>query len=136
MSTIQTYLDSSVLIAGARGSGGASTSAMEVLKDTTRLFIASDFVRLETLPKVQYFHRVDEAAFYEAYFLHVHVWVPTTPQLLALAQQRASEFGLNGMDALHIAAAELGGADEFITAEKRTKPFFRVTLLRVISISP
>ncbi|MGH2485652.1 MAG: hypothetical protein ACRDHE_06545 [Ktedonobacterales bacterium] len=38
------------------------------------------------------------------------------------------------MDALHTAAAERGGAEEFVTAEKTTKPFFRVTKLRVVSI--
>ena len=50
--------------------------------------------------------------------------------------QRAREFGLNGMDALLLAAAELGGAEELVTSEKPTRPFFRVTTLRVVSIHP
>jgi hypothetical protein len=35
------------------------------------------------------------------------------------------------MDALHLAAAHLAGADEFITTERPQKPIYRSTLVRV-----
>lgn len=44
------------------------------------------------------------------------------------------KFGLKAMDALHIAAALLANCDEFITAEKPTSPFSRVTGITVVTI--
>jgi hypothetical protein len=38
------------------------------------------------------------------------------------------------MDALHIAAAISVGAEEFITTEKPTKPMYRVTDIKVVSL--
>jgi hypothetical protein len=40
------------------------------------------------------------------------------------------------MDALHVACAIVGGADEFITFEKPSKPFFRIPseVLRIRSL--
>jgi hypothetical protein len=38
------------------------------------------------------------------------------------------------MDALHVAAALLLGADEFVTTEKRGKSIYRVDSLRVLHI--
>ncbi|AHJ28173.1 hypothetical protein NSP_18400 [Nodularia spumigena CCY9414] len=38
------------------------------------------------------------------------------------------------MDALHVAAALSVGAEEFVTREKKTKPMFRVSSLKVVSI--
>jgi hypothetical protein len=46
-------------------------SRFEILNDPERAFAASDFVRLEVLPKALYFHQQAEAAFYEAYFATV-----------------------------------------------------------------
>ncbi|MGD0076167.1 MAG: hypothetical protein ABSD31_17780 [Candidatus Binataceae bacterium] len=40
------------------------------------------------------------------------------------------------MDALHVAAAHQAKANEFITAEKPTKPLFRATLIPVATIQP
>jgi hypothetical protein len=43
---------------------------------------------------------------------------------------------MSGFDALHIACAVFGGAEEFITTEKASKPIHRTKLVKVISISP
>ena len=136
MMGVRTYLDSGVLIIGAHGTRDTHAAAMSVLGDTDREFIASDFVRIETLPKAQYYKQASEVMFCEEYFRSVHLWVLTTPHLINLAMRRASDFGLIGVDALHIAAAELGGAEEFVTTEKPTRPIFRATTVRVISLHP
>ncbi len=47
----------------------------------------------------------------------------------------ACKYGLSAMDALHIAAAISVGAEEFIITEKPTKPMYRVTGLKVVSLS-
>ena len=124
---IRTFLDAGVLIAGIRGDPATVERVLEILNDPERAFAASDFVRLEVLPKALYFHQQAEAAFYEAYFATVVEMVEVSPALVAQAYDEAQRAGLAGMDALHVAAAKAAGVTEFITVEKPTKPLFRVT---------
>jgi len=42
------------------------------------------------------------------------------------------EHGLGAMDALHLAAAHAGGAEEPVTTEKRSKPIHRSSLVKVV----
>lgn len=133
---IRTFVDASVLIAGARGVGNESVAAEAILRDANRLFLASEFVRLEVLPKPLYFKNADEVAYYQAYFASVQVWVPSTAVLVQNAFQLASTHGLSAIDALHVAAAERAGADELVTAERSTSPLARVTTMRVVCIRP
>jgi predicted nucleic acid-binding protein len=128
---ICTFLDAGVLIAGIRGDPATVERVLEILNDPERAFAASDFVRLEVLPKALYFRQQAEAAFYEAYFATVVEMVEVSPALVAQAYDEAQRAGLAGMDALHVAAAKDAGVTEFITVEKPTKPLFRVTGLTV-----
>ncbi|MGA3023189.1 MAG: hypothetical protein ABSF98_00325 [Bryobacteraceae bacterium] len=48
-----------------------------------------------------------------------------------VARAEAARCGLAAMDALHMAAAFLLKADEFITTEKPVKPVYRTTLVKV-----
>ena len=48
-----------------------------------------------------------------------------------LARTGAARCGLAAMDALHVAAAFLLKADEFVTTEKLGKPIYRTTLVKV-----
>jgi predicted nucleic acid-binding protein len=54
------------------------------------------------------------------------------------AMNLASAYGLNGLDALHVAFAIIGQADEMVSFEKPTKPFYRIPAseLRLISLHP
>lgn len=131
-----TYVDSGVLIAAARIDDLAHASAGAVLGDPTRTFASSDFVRLEVLPKATYHKRTAEADFYNLFFGAVQAWVDADTTLTQLALRRGAEFGLNGMDALHVAAAETAGAVELVTAERPTSPLLRVTSLHVVTIHP
>jgi hypothetical protein len=133
---VLTYLDSGVLIAAARVDDPARLSANAVLGDSTRSFASSDFVRLEVLAKATYHKRTAEVDFYNLYFDAVQTWVSTDSALMQLALQRGAEFGLNGMDALHMAAAETAGAEELVTTERPTSPLLRVTSVRVLTIHP
>jgi predicted nucleic acid-binding protein len=128
---IHTFLDAGVLIAGIRGDPATVERVLQILNDPERAFAASDFVRLEILPKALYFRQQAEAAFYEAYFATVVEMVEVSPALVAQAYDEAQRAGLAGMDALHVAAAKAAGVTEFITVEKTTKPLFRVTGLTV-----
>ena len=68
MTVIRTFLDASVLITAARGTGADANSALELLKDPNREFVASPFLKLEVLPKAIFNQRTLEVEFYEAYF--------------------------------------------------------------------
>jgi hypothetical protein len=127
----RTFLDAGVLIAAIRGAPELADRAMELLNDPERLFVSSDFVQLEVLPKAVYFRHTAEASFYRAYFASVTEMVPVSQALVAQASEQAERAGLAAMDALHVAAARAGETAEFITIEHPRKPLFRVEGLTV-----
>jgi predicted nucleic acid-binding protein len=130
----RTFVDSNVLILAARGTEQLSEKATSELDDPNRNYVTSDFVRLETLPKAAYHQQHPEVEFYEAFFSSARRLVKSTPSLIAEAEHEAIRYGLSAVDALHIAAAKRAKCHEFITAEKPTKPLFRVAGLMVRSI--
>jgi len=136
MATIRTFVDSGVLIAAATGEKDVSDCAFAILGEPNRLFITSDFVRLEVLPKARFHKRADEAEFYETFFTAAHQHVPASKQLVDAAQSEAETSGLKAVDALHVAAAMAAGADEIVTAEKPEKTIFRTRSIAVKSIRP
>ncbi len=129
-----TYIDSGVLIYAARGTDSAAELALPFLKSRARRFVTSDYVRLEVLPKAVWYKNTAEVAFYEGFFKLNFRVVRTGPELLDLAMEEACRNGIGGMDALHVAAAVFGGAEELVTSERVTKPIHRTKLLRVVSI--
>ena len=62
--------------------------------------------------------------------------VEASRALVLQAYIEAQQVGLAGMDALHIAAAKAGGAEEFITTERPTTALFRVTGISVATLRP
>jgi predicted nucleic acid-binding protein len=127
----RTFLDAGVLIAAIRGAPELADRAMELINDPERLFVSSEFVQLEVLPKALYYRQMEEVSFYRAYFASVIEMVPVSPALVSQAGEQAQQAGLAAMDALHIAAAKAGNAAEFITVERPGKPLFRVEGLNV-----
>ncbi len=131
---IRTYVDAGVLIAGSRASGAASGRALDVLADPDRGFVGSVFLRLEVLPKATYHRNKAELTFYEEFFSRVMARATTMTEVIARAEWEATRYGLNALDALHIAAAVLLGAEELITTEAPRKPIHRTTSVRVVAI--
>ena len=132
---IRTYLDANTLIAAFRGDHPAADNALALLADPDRTFIASAYLRLETLRKPLFYRRENEIAFMETYFSGVSLWVPTDDALVAWALDLASQLDIGAIDALH-AAALRGEAEVFVTVERPTKPLFRVPGLNTISLHP
>lgn len=132
---IRSFIDSGVLIAAARGNTNLSFPTLRILTDGNREFASSAFVQLETLPKAIYHQQQDEADFYQSFFSGVTLWATQLDQIVQEGDRIASTYGLAAIDALHIAAALSVEADELITTEKTTKPMYRVTEIRVISIA-
>lgn len=127
------YVDAGVFIAAFRQQDMVGLRALHVLSDPDREFSSSAFARLEVLPKPLYFGRANEVEFYQTFFEKVSRWAEPVG-LVELAYQQAATHGLAGMDALHIAAAIMTGAEEFITTERPEKPIHRVTAVRVVSL--
>jgi len=128
------YLDSGVLIAAARATAIAHEAAHAALQRDDD-FAASDLVKLEVLRKALYHGHRAEAALYQFYFAITTAWATVDSELIARALSVAERFGLAGMDALHVAAAERLGADELLTVERATSPLLRVNLVVVRSLS-
>ena len=119
----------------ATGDLAAAALANAYLHYPSREFVTSEYVRLEVLPKARWMRQADEIDFYETFFRRTRS-VPPSASLLEFAMEEASKIGLNAIDALHVASAVFGGAEEIITTEKSTKPMHRTKLVRVTSILP
>jgi predicted nucleic acid-binding protein len=122
----RTFLDVGVLIAAVRGQEDEASHALAILEDPERSFIASDFLKMEVLPKAIYYQRSAEVALYEQFFSKATL-IPVSAALVTQAYTEACTFGLSALDALHVTVAKAGGAEEFITTERPTTPLFRVT---------
>lgn len=133
---IRTYLDACVLIAAATGTNELALRALQLLDDPGRVFVSSEFVRLETLPKPRFHRRAFEVAFYEEFFARVSEWAPVDAELARDALEEATRLDASPMDALHVAAAARVQAAELVTAEKPSKPMLRSRLVAVRSIHP
>ena len=110
--------------------------ALEVLDDPDRSFASSDLVRLEVLPKAIFHQRLDEIAFYEAFFEEVEHWIETDSLLTNAALDLAGKHGLSALDALHATAALRVNASEMITTERPSTPLHRVTGITIKTIHP
>jgi len=132
---IVTFVDTGVLIAASRGQGDIARRAMAILDDPKRSFASSAFVKLEALPMPTFHGRETEIAFFNAFFDRVPHWPDSDDEVVERAFEEASAAGLAALDALHVAAARITGAEVLITTEKRSKAFHRVKSIKVETIS-
>ena len=126
----RTYLDTGVLIEAA---AGKSTRALGLLKDPNRVFLSSPFLDLELLPQVIQNRQRDQQKFLETY-LAATKRIEDMRAIFRVAFREASSSAVSGMDALHVAAAYLLKADEFITTEKPGRAIYRNGLVRVLHL--
>lgn len=129
-----TFIDSGVLVTAARGVREDSEKALSILEDSSREFASSEFIKMEVIPKAIYNRKTAEAEFYESFFSAITYWDNDLEKVIQDAYNIASQYGLAAMDALHVAAALSVGAEEFVTTEKKTKPMFRVSSIKVVYI--
>ena len=126
-----TFLDAGVLIAAGRSTGPDRERALELLADPDRVFLTSPFVYLEVVPKAIFYRKTLEVAFYERYFQAAE-WFRDSVVLISVAREEAIRSGVGAMDALHLAAAHLADADEFVTTERPRKAIYRSGLVKVV----
>lgn len=127
------YLDSSVLISAFMGENSSGKRAFEIIDDPENCLVLSEATKLELLPKPFYHRKVEEVEFYEHIFSIAQI-VRWDIEILNKAYEFAIKYGLSAMDAIHVANAIFAGVDEFVTAEKESKPLFRVQEIRVRTI--
>jgi predicted nucleic acid-binding protein len=128
---IRTFFDSGVLIAGAKGIPAERAKALDMLRDPGRQFLTSPFLHLEVVPKAVFNKNRLEERFYEIYFRNAE-WFHDSSAIVELARKECAKSGLNAMDGLHVAAAHLLRADEFVTTEKPAKSIYRSTLVKIV----
>ena len=127
----RTFLDAGVLITAYGTQRPFRNVALDVLRDPNRIFLSSPFVRHEICPKARFNHRREEYRFYFEYFQSTAMFNDVR-LILERAGHESARAGLGAMDSLHIAAAHLLGADEFITTETPRKSIYRTKLVKVI----
>ena len=121
------FIDSCVLILAAKAQeDDVVRRAMEELNRDDVTYLYSTLVQMEVLPSPRRNNRQDEQAFMEAYFASAE-----KVECGEAAQEHAlnlmfSVAGLLPVDAMHLSAATLGGASEFVNAEGGTKPMNNV----------
>jgi predicted nucleic acid-binding protein len=130
---IRTFCDAGVLIAAGRVVGRDGERALQFLEEPNRIFLTSPFVCLEVLPKAIFYKKRLERLFYERYFDKA-TWCRDVAKIEAVAQTEAANTGLGAMDALHLAAAHVSHADEFITTEKPARVIHRSKLVKVVCL--
>ena len=129
-----TYLDTNCLIALADAEMGRREKVLALLDDKRRLFIYSRFLSFGTLSLAIYYRKPVRGGIFRAYFnLCTHI-SDNLPAILDETRRQIEQYGIISMDACHIAAAVVGGAREFYTFEKPTKPMFRTKEIKVISL--
>lgn len=131
----RTFLDAGVLIAAARGTGVIAVRAHAILDDPERVFVTSDYLRMEVLPKALYYRQSQEVLLYERFFSGAVQIVPASASLMMQAYTEACTFGLAALDAFHVAAAKFSGSEELITTERPTTPLFRVAGMVIKTIT-
>ena len=135
MAKLITFIDAGVLITAFRGHDpNLRSRAMQILNDPQRVFAGSDFVQLEVIPKAVYVNNRPEFEFYKYYFAACQYWPDDNDQVIDAAMSEANAYGLNEMDALHVAAAFLVGADELVTIEKPEKSIHRAQSVTIVTI--
>lgn len=88
------------------------------------------------LPQALFNERDAKVAFYEAFFAAVSKWATDLQAITDAALREASTYGVEAMDALHVAAAAAVGADELVTVEKPSRSIHRARSVRVVTIHP
>lgn len=129
-----TYIDSGVLVAASRGVDELSEHAISTLASPERELASSSFIKLEVLSKANYSRQTEEIEFYKTFFSAVKYWADDLEKVIKDSYTISCQYGLAAMDALHLASAISVGAEEFITTENPTKPMYRITEIKVISL--
>jgi hypothetical protein len=123
-----------VLIAAFKGEPTIRECALAILSEPNLEFYYSPLLKLEVTLQPTHHGFAQELAFYDLYFRNANIF-GNLNHIFEIGRPEALKHGITVMDALHLAAAKLSKCQLFVTTEKPTKPLFRTTLVRVVSIA-
>jgi hypothetical protein len=129
----RTYIDANVLIAAFQGEESVAQRALRVLDDPDRKLVASDYLRLEVLPKPTFHRRREEVEFMQS-VLDKAENVSTSSDLTGKSLEFATKYDMTPIDALHVGASAVAAVDELVTMEKPTKPMCKILEINVKSL--
>ena len=86
------------------------------------------------MPKAVYHKNTSEVEFYQAIFDAVTGWTESSDEIVERGYHQAVAYGLAALDALHVAAAVILGADELVTTERSEKSIYRTSAVKVVSL--
>lgn len=132
---VRTFIDASVLIRATNIDDAALIDKIILLmKDARRELVSNDWLELEVLPKPVHNKQRVSVESCQDFFGRCVRRVETDGALVRMAYVEACLLGLSAADAMHLVTAHVAGAQELITAEKRTKPMYRSKLVKVVRL--
>ncbi len=120
------YLDTGVVLALAQGTDRWFAAAKALFASPAARFAVSDMVWLEVWPSTHGPQGRALRSVYEAVFATSALVIAVDDRVVKKAKQLAAQQPVKGADAIHAAAALLGGARDFVTTEGPTKPLHKV----------
>ncbi len=131
---MRTYIDTGTPIASWCGTVEEQAKADALFDDDSQVLIASTFLRLELAENGN--SKPGEVEYINALLERIDEWIEVDDALVMRATLLRTKYdGLQAIDAMHVAAAERGAADRFVTTEKPTKPLHRATNVGPVCLS-
>lgn len=127
---MKSFVDANVIILAANNKGEDGRAALEYLAREDREWLTSPFVELEVKPKPVRLGEREEVEFIDA-FLGKCRSISNLEKIVRLAYQEMTVNNVKVVDALHLAAAHVGGADEFVTFESFNQPMHKTRLVKI-----
>jgi len=130
----RTYVDTCVLIEAYRDKTPLGAKCRAAVDDPDRLYLSSLYLELELLPKPKFNGRDAELKFYAGFLAETERVSISEGDLRNVGLVLAEKYGLAAMDAIHVAVAIAGRADELLTAEGPQKAICSVVEVKVTSL--
>jgi predicted nucleic acid-binding protein len=131
MAKLRTFLDANIVITAFGGLQPNRLAAMEILRDSDRALLVSDYLRLELIARPTYRSQLSdrqealrakaELQFMLEFFAGPVEEIPASPAITRAAVDLACRYGLGAMDALHLSSAIWVGVDEFVTSDQKLR---------------
>jgi len=112
------YVDSSVWVAAHRGPADLRAAALDVITSSDLVIVTSGFVAVEVCPMAEYYRRYEEVGFYRRYLGRAERAKVAPGKAVDHARVVGARDGLAGLDAVHLAVAELSGCDSIVSFDR------------------
>lgn len=107
---------------------------MVVISSLDFEYVYSPLLRLEVVLHPEHSNRRDEAEFFGKYFSRAMCWGDLN-RMFEIGEREARENGIQALDALHIATANLARCRYFFTSEKLTSHIYKTKLVQAVRVT-